>query len=109
MEMALGAALSAVKPEMQLSWKDMFGGAAFYADSMIFAAWFGGGLALRLPEEAHADLLKVEGAVKPWAKAYVEVPPTFLDDTTLLEPWVEIAIAYATTSKKRRKKGTPQS
>jgi TfoX/Sxy family transcriptional regulator of competence genes len=104
LEMALGAALQAVKPEAQLSWKSMFGGAAYYANGVIFAAWFGEGLALKLPEAVRDELMRVDGAVKPWAKEYVQVPPTFLDDTTLLEPWVERSVDYVTTPKKRKRR-----
>jgi|SRR5215207_3704078 len=104
MEMALGAALATVKPDAHLSWKSMFGGAAFYADGMIFAAWFGGGLALKLPENARDELMQIEGAIKPWAKEYVEVPPAFVDDPGLLEDWVAQAVDYAVTPKKRKRK-----
>ena len=41
MEMALRVALSAVRPDLHLSAKSMFGGAGFFADGQMFAAWFG--------------------------------------------------------------------
>ena len=104
MEMVLGAALAAAKPDAHLSWKSLFGGAAFYAGGMIFAAWFGDGLALKLPESARDELMNIEGATKPWAKEYVEVPPVFADDPGLLEDWVAQAVDYAAATKKRKRK-----
>ncbi|MEP7292546.1 MAG: TfoX/Sxy family protein [Chloroflexota bacterium] len=103
LEMVLGVALAAVKPEAHQSWKSLFGGAAFYADGVIFAAWFGEGLALKLPEDARDELMQIAGAVKPWAKEYVEVPPAFLEDPGLLEGWVERSVDYVRAPKKRRR------
>lgn len=103
LEVALGAALAAVKPDVHLSWKAMFGGAGFYADGVMFAAWFGAGLALKLPEDKRAELLRVEGALQAQSPQYIEVPHAFLDDPRLLEAWVKISVDYATISKKRRK------
>ncbi len=101
MEMALGAALAEVKPDAHLSWKSMFGGAGYYADGVMFAAWFGAGLALKLPEDARAELLQIQGAAQSQSAQYVDVPPAFLADPHLLEPWVERSVAYVNAPKKR--------
>ena len=72
MEMALGAALAEVKPDAHLSWKAMFGGAGFYVDGVMFAAWFGTGLALKLAETDRVDLLKIPGASQSQSAQYIE-------------------------------------
>lgn len=100
LEMALGAALAAVKPEAHLSWKAMFGGAGFYVDGVMFAAWYGNSLALKLPEDARASLLETDGALQAQSPQYIEVPLPFLDDTHLLEPWVERSVDYVQAQKK---------
>lgn len=108
MEMALGAALAEVMPDAHLSWKWMFGGAGFYADGVMFAAWFGAGLALKLPEARRTELLQIPGAAQSQSAQYVEVPTTFLDTPHLLEPWVERSVDYASALKRRsprRKRG----
>lgn len=101
MEMALGAALAAVKPDLHLSWKSMFGGAGFYVDGVMFAAWYGKSLALKLSEGDRAELLMVEGAQQAQSPQYIEVPQAFLDDSRLLEPWVERSLEYVTMLNKR--------
>ena len=103
MEMALGEALAQVKPEAQLSWKSMFGGAGYFVDGVMFAAWFGGGLALKLSEADRADLLKVEGAAQSQSAQYIEVPAAFLDDTKQLQPWVARSIEYVNAPRKRKR------
>jgi TfoX/Sxy family transcriptional regulator of competence genes len=103
MEMALGAALAEVKPDAHLSWKSMFGGAGYYADGVMFAAWFGAGLALKLGEADRAELLKVEGAVQSQSPQYVEVPPAFEDDPHLLESWVAKSVDFASVPKKKKR------
>ncbi len=103
MGLKLGEALAAVRPEARLEWKAMFGGAGFYADSVMFAAWFGASLALKLPEDARAELLRVAGAAQAQSPQYVEVPPAWLDDPRLLAPWVERSVAYATAAKPRKR------
>ena len=108
MEMALGAALAEVRPEAHLSWKSMFGGTGFYVDGVMFAAWFGAGLALKLSEAERADLLKVAGSLQSQSAQYIEVPPAFLDDPHLLEAWVERSVAYVSApkpSKPKKKSG----
>lgn len=105
MEMALREALASVRPDAHLDWKSMFGGAGFYADGRMFAAWFGGELALKLAEEARQELLQVKGAVQAQSPQYVEIPPEFMKNPSLLEPWVERSVDYVnSTPQKKRKK-----
>jgi TfoX/Sxy family transcriptional regulator of competence genes len=103
MEVALGAALAAVQPDARGSWKSMFGGAGFYVDGVMFAAWYGNSLALKLPEDARGELLAVDGAVQAQSPQYIEVPLRFLDDPHLLEPWVARSVAYVKAPKPRKR------
>ncbi len=105
MEMALREALAAVRPEAHLDWKSMFGGAGFFVDGRMFAAWFGGELALKLPEDARQELLQIKGAVQSQSPQYIEVPHEFMQNPTLLEPWVARSVDYVNSApaKKRKK------
>jgi TfoX/Sxy family transcriptional regulator of competence genes len=100
---ALSTALAAVQPTSNLEWKAMFGGAGFYVDGTMFAAWYGESIALKLPEDARAELLRVEGAVQAQSPQYVEVPPSWIDDTRALEPWVARSAAYVKAAAKPKK------
>ncbi len=104
MAAALSTALAAVAPEAHLEWKAMFGGAGFYADGVMFAAWFGASLALKLPEEARAELLRVARTSQSQSPQYIETPSAWLDQPRLLEPWVTRSVVYAKTAKKGKRK-----
>lgn len=104
MEMALGAALAEVKPDAHLSWKAMFGGAGYYVNGVMFAAWFGVGLAIKLAEADRADLLKIAGAAQSQSAQYIEVPQVFLDDPHLLESWIERSVDFVSAPKPRKPK-----
>ena len=83
--------------EINLSWKRMFGGAGYYANGNMFAAWFRGErFALKLPEDEREELLQI-GGVQAMAKQYIEVPPSFLTDCLLLAEWTKKSIDYAET------------
>lgn len=103
MEMALRAALASTYPEVHLEWKAMFGGAGFFVNGLIFAAWFGGELALKLPVGAAAELLTVPGSARAQAREYIETPAVFLDDPTQLEPWVARSVDYVTAQGVKKK------
>jgi TfoX/Sxy family transcriptional regulator of competence genes len=104
MEMALRVALANTRPEAHLSWKSMFGGAGFFADGRIFAAWFGAGLALKLPKDAADELLAQGGGVPTESASYTEVPESFLDNPELLEPWVARSVDYVMSLSIRKKR-----
>jgi TfoX/Sxy family transcriptional regulator of competence genes len=105
MEMALRVALSAVRPESHLSAKSMFGGAGFFVDGRIFAAWFGEELTLKLPQDAAQELLELGGTSRADMGKYVELPAGLIDQPEQLEPWVERSVDYVLSvpSKKRKK------
>jgi TfoX/Sxy family transcriptional regulator of competence genes len=102
MEMALRVALAAIRPEAHLDWKYMFGGAGFFVDGLIFAAWFGGDLTLKLPPDAGQELIDLGGNLQ--GGKYYEIPPGFLDHPEQLEPWIAHSLAFVSNppSKKRR-------
>lgn len=104
MEMALRVALENTRPERFLSWKSMFGGAGFFVDGRIFAAWFGAGLALKLPKDATDELLVEGGAIPTQSNSYTEVPDSFLDSPELLEPWVARSVDYVMNLPIRKKR-----
>jgi TfoX/Sxy family transcriptional regulator of competence genes len=70
-----------IKPETVLSYKRMFGGAGYYADGQIFAAWFRNDtIALKLSDEDGASLLQIDGAEKGMMGKYIDVPAAWLND-----------------------------
>ena len=92
-------------PTINLNWRRMFGGAGYFANGIIFAAWFRGhNIALKLPDQARDDLLQVAGA-QAVSKHYVEVPESFLEDNSLLAQWAARSMEYVKSlpvAKKRR-------
>jgi TfoX/Sxy family transcriptional regulator of competence genes len=105
MEMALRAALASVRPDASLYQKKMFGGAGFWVDGVIFAAWFGESLALKLPPEAREALLALPGTLaRPEMGAYAEVPIEWIDDPTQLEKWIGLSVDFVKAGKPKRKR-----
>jgi TfoX/Sxy family transcriptional regulator of competence genes len=103
MEMALRVALASVRPEASFYQKKMFGGSGFWVDGLIFAAWFGESLALKLPPDAREALLAIPGTVaRKEMGAYVEVPPEWIDDPAQLESWVALSVDFVRAGKKKR-------
>jgi TfoX/Sxy family transcriptional regulator of competence genes len=105
-EMALTVSLANVAPDAILESRSMFGGAGFYAYGRMFGGYYGKGLALKLAESDRNDLLAVEGATRTQSPQYIEVPPTFLDDPALLDPWLIRSLEYIKSlpDKKRKRK-----
>src|SRR5687768_5278661 len=97
MEMALREALAPLGLDAHLEVKKMFGGAGFYVDGVMFAAWFGkeGQLALKLSPELQEALLKFEGAEAAEMKQYIHAPAAFVENPMLLEAWVKKSLDYA--------------
>ena len=104
MEMALRGALSAVRPQAHLDWKSMFGGAGFFVDGRIFAAWFGQELALKLPPDAAQELTRLSGVSRDEMGKYVELPPGFLDQPEKLNPWVARSVDYVLSLPDKKRK-----
>ncbi|MBN8593362.1 MAG: TfoX/Sxy family protein [Anaerolineae bacterium] len=105
MEMALRVALANVRPDASFYQKKMFGGAGFWVDGLIFAAWFGESLALKLPPDAREALLAIPGTVaRTEMGAYVEVPPEWIDDPAALEPWVAQSVDFVKAKKTMKRR-----
>ncbi|MEQ8672046.1 MAG: TfoX/Sxy family protein [Aggregatilineales bacterium] len=99
---ALQEAILQIDPQISLTSKQMFGGAGFWADGVIFAAWFGNTLALKLDEDARRDLLELpEARTSDYMKAYIETPPEFLNDGDVLAQWVEKSLTYIRKNRKK--------
>ncbi|MBZ0296454.1 MAG: TfoX/Sxy family protein [Anaerolineae bacterium] len=98
-------AILEIDPNIHFRWQRMFGGAGYYANGTMFAAWYGHeSVALKLSKPDREALLQMPGA-QEGSKQYIEVPLTFLDDIPLLAEWVAKSIAYAESkaaTKKRR-------
>lgn len=103
MEMALRVALANTHSERFLTWKSMFGGVGFFVDGRIFAAWFGSELALKLPDDAIAELIADGGTATRETGKYVETPAHYLDEPALLEPWVTRSIDYVMSAKAKKR------
>ena len=105
LEKTLQDAILEVQPQAILTYKRMFGGAGFYADGQIFAAWFGNDtLALKLSDEDGEALLQVDGAKKGMMGQYVEVPPEWLETPDELTGWVEKSLRHVASLPQKKKK-----
>lgn len=90
--------------------RPMFGHHAAFVDGTMFMGVFGDRVLVRLAEADRRKLLREDGA-SPFApmadrpmKEYVLLPPDWIDDPALAEPWVARAMAYAATLPKKAPK-----
>jgi TfoX/Sxy family transcriptional regulator of competence genes len=100
-------AVRETKPEANYNWKRMFGGAGYYVDEQIFAAWFGRDtLALKLPAEAADELKKLGGIAAPetMGRQYTHLPEAIQKDEKQFAAWVGKSIAYVGALPKKKKK-----
>jgi TfoX/Sxy family transcriptional regulator of competence genes len=103
---------TAAPPDLDLSFRPMFGGILAYLDGKAFASLSNVGLALKLAGADHADLLALPGAAplqyepnSPPSKSYVTVPETMLEDQDALRAWIaRAAVGLKSIVKKPRKK-----
>lgn len=86
---------TAAPPDLDLSFRPMFGGILAYLDGKAFATLSNVGLALKLAGADHAELLTLPGAMplryepnSPPSKSYVTVPEAMLKDPDALRPWI---------------------
>ncbi len=92
----LRKALAEVRPDAELVVKHMFGGAGYYVNGKMIGGYYGLRLALKLSPTDRAALLQIEGAEQQIiSKTAVEVPPAFLDDPSLLAPWLAKCLTFA--------------
>ena len=85
----------AAPPDLQLSFRPMFGGIMGYVDAKVFASLSDVGLALKLAGADREALLAEPGACplqyepsSPPSKSYVVVPDTMLSDPDALRRWI---------------------
>lgn len=105
------AAMPYLPAEVDLRFRPMFGGVTGYAHGRNFASLSNIGLALKLPNESHAALLAVPGAKylqyapdQPVSKQSLVLPESILGDSSALEHWLRVSIAYVQTLPLPKKK-----
>ena len=100
----------AAPPDLELSFRPMFGGIMGYADAKVFASLSNVGLALKLSGADRDALLAEPGARplqyepdQPPSKSYVVLPQAMLSDPDTLRRWI-VRCATTLTSKRERTK-----
>lgn len=80
--------------------RKMFGYPAAFANGQMFTSLHESRWVLRLPDDARAELMAIDGATafepmpgRPMA-GFVVVPPSLVADPDALEPWVARALAF---------------
>jgi TfoX/Sxy family transcriptional regulator of competence genes len=88
-------------PNVQV--RPMFGNLAAFVNGNMYLALFGAAVAVRLPEEARAELLAEKGsaAFEPMPgrpmKEYVVLPAAWRSQPTKARAWAERSFAWAAT------------
>ncbi len=102
---------AAVPPDIDVTFKAMFGGILAYAEGKPFASLSDVGLALKMAGDSHDALLAVPGAKalqydasQPVSKTYVLVPEKMLADKDALRGWIVKSIATLPAKKTRKAK-----
>ncbi len=102
--------MQAASPDLEISYRHMFGGIMGYAEGKAFASLSAMGLALKLFGQEHADLLGCAGAAalryepdKPASKSYVLLSAAMLSDTDALRRWIARSAAGLAKAPQRRK------
>jgi TfoX/Sxy family transcriptional regulator of competence genes len=85
----------AAPPDLELTFKPMFGGIMAYAEGKVFASLSDVGLAFKLSGADREDLLAIPGSKplryepdQPPSKSYVVVPDDMLSDLASLRVWI---------------------
>lgn len=101
--------LAAASPELELSFRSMFGGIMGYARGRPLASLSDAGLAFKLAGADHAALLALPGACplryepdSPPSRSYVVVPGEVLDDPARLAAWAERSARHVGAQPARR-------
>ena len=105
---------AAAPPDLDLTFRPMFGGVMAYAEGKAFASLSDMGLALKAVGALQAEFLAAPDARPlrykpddPPSKSYVMVPDDLLDDRAGLRDWIaraakDLAAAPAKPPKKKR-------
>ena len=95
--------------------RKMFGYSCVFAKGNMFAGLHEAGMVLRLPEEQHAEFLRLKGA-QPFEpmpgrvmREYVVVPKILLHRPEKLRTWVERSLAYVSSLPVKAKKESSTS
>ncbi len=95
----LQARMLAAAPDIELSFRRMFGGIMGYAAEVVFASLSDVGLALKLSGAEHARALALPGAKPlqyepdaPVSKSYVVLPADVVADSNLLHEWIVTSV-----------------
>ena len=100
----------AAPPDLELTFRAMFGGVLAYAAGLPLGSLSDVGLALKLVPAEQEALLAIPGAKRlryeadqPESKTYVCVPEAMLDDKAALREWIGRAAAGLKPKKVRAK------
>jgi TfoX/Sxy family transcriptional regulator of competence genes len=106
---------AAAPPDLELTFKPMFGGIMAYAGGKVFASLSDVGLALKLAGKDRDDLLAAPGAEplqyepsQPPSKSYVVVPEPLLSDALALRPWIVRSVGGLAGKSAETKKTAPR-
>ena len=93
-------------PEVELSFRPMFGALGLYARERIFGFILNDGLALKFPPETQEELLKwAPQAHQPfWTRQYLVLPHYIHNDAEALSQWLQISIDYVLSQPLKRKR-----
>jgi len=102
---------AAAPPDLELTFRPMFGGIIAYAQGKPLASLSNVGLALKAPPALMAEFLEAPGAAPlryepngPASKSYVVVSPTVMADRDALRGWiVKSAVALAASPVRKAK------
>lgn len=101
----------AAPPDVDFTFRPMFGGIMAYAEAKPFASLSNVGLAIKLFGDDREALLALPGAVPlryepddPPSKTYVVVPEALLADPDAFRPWLIRCIAALPTPRSRKRK-----
>jgi len=95
----LEARMRAAAPDVELSFRKMFGGIMGYAAGVVFASLSDVGLALKLAGADRDRALALPGAMPlryepdaPPSKSYVVLPPAIVGDDAALHDWIVTSV-----------------
>jgi TfoX/Sxy family transcriptional regulator of competence genes len=108
---ALQAILAGAAPDIDLTFRAMFGGIMGYAGGLPFASLSDVGLALKMSGEDHAALSAMPDARalryapdQPPSKSYVVVPDAMMSDPVALRAWIGRSVAGLKPAAQRRRR-----
>lgn len=93
-------------PEVDLSFRPMFGALGLYVRERIFGFILNEGLALKYPPDTQETLLQqAPDAFHPfWTRQYLILPPYIYEDGLRLNDWLQLSIDYVLSQPLKRKK-----